>query len=238
MRLKQSLDTLKKIYHALPRPPSTNLLCRPFRINPYAKLPEKGVILDVGGKDARGRYAFGKPPARCQLICLDIEPGPGVDLVADAHELGMLKDGSVDCIIAVSAFEHMEAPWRVVEELYRILKPGGIVYFNTPFIFPFHGDPDDFYRFSHHGLIKLCQKFEPLDSGYNRGPASTMTHLFIHFLAILFSFNQKPLYGVLVDLFTWLLFWIKYLDLFIADYKQAYVIHSGAFFIGRKPTTT
>nr|CRH07411.1 putative methyltransferase type 11 [Candidatus Magnetococcus massalia] len=225
---------LRHLYHKLPRPPSTNYHYRSFTINPYGSLPKGAVILDIGGKDVRGHYAFGSPPEGSQLICLDIMPGPGVDLVADAHDLAMLADGSVDLIIAVSALEHMEAPWRVVAEMERILKPGGMLYINTPFVFPFHGDPDDFYRFSHHGLAKLCGAFESLESGYNRGPASTTLHVLVHFLAIAFSFNRKLLYGVWVDLWSWLLFWIKYLDRFIATYQQAYVVHSGAFFIGRK----
>ena len=233
--MEKILDALRRLYHTLPRPPSTNYQYRPFTINPYADLPENGLVLDIGGKAARGCYAFGSPPEHCRLICLDIAPGPGVDLVADAHHLEMLPDGSVDCVVAVSALEHMEAPWLVVGEIYRVLKPGGLVYINTPFVFPFHGDPDDFYRFSYTGLSKVCGNFELLESGFNRGPASTTTHLLIHFLAILFSFNRKLLYGVWVDLFTWLLFWLKYLDRFIAHYEQAYVIHSGAFFIGRKP---
>ena len=35
--------------------------------------------------------------------------------------------------------------------------------------------------------------------------------------------------------FTWLLFWIKYLDFVIARYKAAHVIHAGAYLLGRKP---
>ena len=38
-----------------------------------------------------------------------------------------------------------------------------------------------------------------------------------------------------VDLFRWLFFWIKYLDKFLARYEMAYVIHAGAYFLGRKP---
>ncbi|MBF0382468.1 MAG: class I SAM-dependent methyltransferase [Magnetococcales bacterium] len=234
MLSQRLINVLKKLYHSLPKPPSTNFQYNNFKINPYSQLSQSGTILDIGGKNARGCYAFGSPPKNCKLICLDIVPGPGVDLVADAHRLDMLNDNSIDCVIAVSALEHMEKPWLVVDEIYRVLKPGGTVYINTPFVFPFHGDPDDFYRFSHHGLVKICDRFENLDSGFNRGPASTTTHILIHFLANLFSFNRKLLYGVLVDMFTWLLFWLKYFDILIAKYKQAHIIHSGAYFIGRK----
>ena len=33
----------------------------------------------------------------------------------------------------------------------------------------------------------------------------------------------------------WLLFWVKYLDKYLAHHPQAYVIHAGAYFIGQKP---
>ncbi len=229
------LNGLKRLYHSLPRPPSTNYQPNPFLFNPYGGLSDGAVILDIGGKNARGSYAFGVPPNGCRLIALDIEPGPGVDLVADAHNLDMLEDESVDCVVAVSALEHMAAPWRVVEEIYRVLKPGGKLYVNTPFVFPYHGDPEDFYRFSQNGLKQLCGEFDLLQSGFNRGPASTMTHLLVHSLALTLSFNRKLYYGVLVDLFTWLLFWIKYLDRFIVGFSMAHIIHSGAYFYGEKP---
>ena len=145
-----------------------------------------------------------------------------------------VADNSVDCVVTISTLEHVRYPTKVVAEVYRILKPGGFVYINVPFMFPFHADPDDFYRFSSRGLEILCEEFERLDSGYDRGPASSMHHLLIHFFAIIFSFNSKTLYGINVDLFKWLLFWVKYLDKIIAHFKMAYVIHTGSYFVGRK----
>lgn len=226
---------LKGIYHRLPTPPSTNYTYRKITPSPYEYLSPSPTIYDIGSKDARLGYAFGKPPADAQLICVDIEARPGVDLVADAHNLHMVKDNSVDLVTSVSVLEHVRQPQTVMKEIYRILKPGGLIYINVPFVFPFHADPDDFYRFSYKGVVLLCKDFEMIDSGFNRGPASTMHHLLVHFLAMLFSFNSKFIYGVNVDIFKWLLFWIKYIDMFLARYKMAYVIHSGSYFIGRKP---
>ena len=229
------LEILRRMYHRLPRPPSTNYLYREIRPNPYELLPARPVIFDIGSKEEKGTYAFGAPPPDAKVVCVDIEPGPGVDLVADAHNLHMVPSDSVDCVTTVSVLEHVRYPHKVVAEVFRILKPGGIVYVNVPFIFPYHAAPDDFYRFSYRGIVILCEAFERIDSGFNRGPASTMHHLLVHFLALLFSFNNRTLYGVNVDLFQWLLFWVKYLDRFLARYRMAYVIHAGSYFIGRKP---
>ena len=229
------IRVLKKLYHKLPTPPSTNYLYREFDVNPYELLPDGAVIYDIGSKDASGSYAFGDPPAGSKVVCVDIAAGPGVDLVADAHDLNMVPDNSVDCVISISTFEHLRYPQKAIKEVFRILKPGGVIYLNVPFVFPYHADPDDFYRFTFNGICILCEDFERLDNGFNRGPASTMHHLLVHFFAILFCFNSRTLYGIGVDLFKWLLFWVKYIDYFIARYKVAYVIHAGAYFIGRKP---
>jgi len=168
------------------------------------------------------------------VVCVDIEPGPHVDLVADAHDLNMVPDGSVDCVVSVSVLEHVRYPHKVVAEIHRILKPGGIVYLNIPFVYAFHGDPDDFYRFSCNGIRILCEAFEEIDSGFNRGPASTMCDLLVRFWAILLCFNSPRLYEFNRILFAWLLFWIKYLDAIIGRYDMARVIHAGAYFVGRK----
>jgi SAM-dependent methyltransferase len=227
----------KRIYHLLPPAPSTNFLYRKIKPNPYELLPPRPVIFDIGSKEAKGVYAFGSPPPDAKFVSVDIEPGPGVDLVADAHDLHMVPSDSVDLVTTISVLEHVRYPQRVMSEIFRVLKPGGIVYVNVPFIFPYHSDPDDFYRFSYRGIDILCEAFERIDSGFNRGPASTMHHLLVHFLALLFSFNSRALYGVNVDLFKWLLFWVKYLDKFLAKYQMAYVIHAGSYFIGRKPAS-
>lgn len=225
---------LKKLYHTLPEPPSSYYAYRSAAVNPYEMLPPNAVIFDIGSKDARADYSFGLPPADAKVVCVDIEAGPGVDLVADAHNMTNVADNSVDCVVTISTLEHVRYPAKVVAEIHRILKPGGVVYINVPFMFPFHADPDDFYRFSNRGLEILCEEFERLDSGFDRGPASSMHHLSVHFFAILLSFNSKTLYGINVDLFKWLFFWVKYLDKLIGRFKMAYVIHTGSYFVGRK----
>lgn len=229
-----AMQFLKKIYHKFPKPPSTNYAYREIKPNPYDYLPKRPVIYDIGSKNASTGYAFGKPPKDAKIVCVDIEDGTGVDLVADAHDLHMVDDNSVDFVISVSVLEHVRYPQKVVKEMYRILKPGGVIYINIPFVFPFHADPSDFYRFTHKGIDILCENFNKIESGFNRGPASTMHHLLVHFFAILFSFNNKTIYGINVDIFKWIFFWIKYLDKLIAKYSMAHVIHSGTYFIGKK----
>jgi SAM-dependent methyltransferase len=229
------LRRFKQGLRRLATPPDTNYLYRRIDPSPYALIPRNAVIFDIGSKGERGRYAFGVPPEDAEIVCVDIVPGPHVDLVADAHDMHMVAENSVDCVLSVSVLEHVRYPHKVVAEIRRILKPGGIVYLNIPFVFAFHGDPDDFYRFSCNGIRILCEDFEEIDSGFNRGPASTMCDLLVRFCAIAFSFNSDRLYALNRIVFGWLLFWIKYLDAIIGHYKTARVIHAGSYFLGKKP---
>ncbi|HEY3909022.1 MAG TPA: class I SAM-dependent methyltransferase [Stellaceae bacterium] len=225
---------LRRIYHRLPQPPSTNFEYATVRPSPYELLPANPVIYDIGSKNARAGY-FGGPPPGATVTCIDVSPGPGVDIVADAQDMPQVPSQSADCVMIVSVLQHVPSPQRVVEEAFRILRPGGIIYVNVPFIFAYHRDPEDYNRFSVPGLEALCGRFEKIASGSVRGPASTFCDLLIKFLGILLSFNSNALHAVVVYCSRWTLFWIKYLDFVIGHYPTAYIIAGSPHFIGRKP---
>ena len=225
---------LRRIYRQLPQPPSPNFRYRTLRPSPYDLLPRNPVIYDIGAKHARGKY-FGDPPRGATIICTDIEPGPDVDVVADAQDMPQIPTETADCIFLVSVLQHIPAPQKAIDEAFRVLRPGGILYVNVPFIFIYHRDPDDFNRFSARGLEVLCSRFEQIATGSNRGPASTFCDLLIRFLAILFSFNSNVLYAAFVYIGKWGLFWIKYLDIVIGHYSMAYLMWGSPYFLGRKP---
>lgn len=225
---------LRRIYHRLPQPPSTNFAYCGVRPSPYNLLPLDPIIYDIGAKDGRAAY-FGAPPPGAKIICTDIQPGPGVDIVADAQNMPQIPSESADCVFLVSVLQHIPSPRKAIDEAFRVLRPGGIIYVNVPFIFVYHQDPEDFIRFSLLGLEHICSRFERITSGSQRGPASTFCDLFIRFLAILFSFNSEALYAANVYCGKWALFWIKYLDIVIAHYSMAYLMWGAPYFLGRKP---
>jgi SAM-dependent methyltransferase len=230
---------LKAIYRALPAPPSTNYRWRQFDVKPYDFLPANSVIYDIGAQESRGHYAFGSPPPDSRVVCIDIEPGPGVDIVADAHDLHMVDANSADCVVCVGVLLHCRNPDKVISEFHRILKPGGILYITSPFVSPHPRVPAVYYFFSVEGLEATCARFVKIQGGFNRGPASAMSYLLVEFCSVLFSFNRKALLSFNLYIFSWLFFWIKYLDAFIARYDDARFFYSASYFIGRKaPSTT
>jgi len=224
---------LRWIYHNLPEPPSTNFEL-PLRPLPYELLPANPIIYDIGAKDARAGY-FGALLQGARIICTDVRPGPGVDVVADAQNMPQIPADSADCVFLVSILQHIPSPQKAVDEAFRVLRPGGIFYVNVPFIWFYHRDPEDYNRFSVPGLEFLCSRFERIASGSRRGPASTFCDLLIRFLGILFSFNSDALYVANVYCGKWILFWIKYFDIVIARYSVAYLMWGSPYFLGRKP---
>ena len=224
---------LRRIYYSLPEPPSTNFQVFP-KLRPYELLPANAIIYDIGSKKARAAY-FGSVPPDATVICTDIMPGPGVDIVADAQDMPQIASESADCILLVDVLEHLPSPQKAIDEAFRVLKPGGIIYVGIPFIFVYHRDPEDFGRLSVPGLEFLCSRFERIASRSNRGPASTFCDLLIRFLGILLSFNSEALYTVVVYFGKWTLFWVKYFDIFIAHYPTAYIMSGSSLFLGRKP---
>jgi len=227
---------LRRIYHKLPEPPSTNLEL-PLKQSPYDFLSPTPVIYDIGAKNARAMY-FGAPPQGATIICTDVRAGPGVDIVADVQDMPEIPSESADCVLLVSVLQHVPLPQKAIDEAFRVLRPGGILYVNLPFIWFYHRDPEDYNRLSVPGLEFLCSRFERIASGSRRGPASTFCDLLIRFLAIVFSFNSDAIYAINVYCGKWALFWIKYLDIVVQHYSVAYIMWGSPYFLGRKPRVT
>jgi SAM-dependent methyltransferase len=234
---RQSASSAGGLRALLPAPPSTNYHLKQFDLDPYELLPKEAVVLDIGSGGSHGHYAFVKQPQtlkQLRYIGLDLDVADGDNVRAEATQLP-LKADSVDFVTCVSALEYIRYPQKVVEEAFRVLKPGGLIYLSAPFVFPFHPPPDDLFRFSFQGLRLLAREFEEIKAGSNRGPASTFCHLSVHFFAILLSFNSRRVYGAWLYLFTWGLAWLKFLDRWIGRYSMASVMFGNAFFLGRKP---
>jgi SAM-dependent methyltransferase len=90
-------------------------------ISKYATT-EPVTVLDLGGRDINGspRHLF---PAAAGYTVLDIRPGDGVDIAADAAT--WQPAGWWDVVICAETFEHT-AQWRAIcRTAYAACKPGG-----------------------------------------------------------------------------------------------------------------
>ena len=85
------------------------------------------------------------------IINYDILLQDEVTVVGDAHSLPF-KSNVIDSIICQAVLEHVKNPNKVVDEMLRVLKPGGYIYSEVPFMQGFHADPDDYQRYTLPGL--------------------------------------------------------------------------------------
>jgi SAM-dependent methyltransferase len=114
-------------------------------------------VLDVGSLDVNGTYRpFFTDPA-WSYTGLDVVPGPGVDtVVADPYQWTEFSDDSFDVVVSGQALEHIEHPWRTMEEIARVVRPGGVVIVIVPSAGPEHRHPIDCWRFLPDGLRALA----------------------------------------------------------------------------------
>lgn len=80
-----------------------------------------GSVVEIGSRDINGsvRHLFSG-----DYCGLDLEPGPGVDLVCDA----VLYDAPpVDIVVCLEVLEHAPEPARVVAAAKRLLRRGGLL---------------------------------------------------------------------------------------------------------------
>jgi hypothetical protein len=115
-----------------------------------------------------------------------------------------------------------------------VLRPGGLIHIETPFIFPFHPDPADRTRWTLEGLRALCERagFAEVRSGVHLGPASAVNVVLVAYARAWFQGRRTRR---LAELFASLLLTPhKYFDRFLITRTHAHDVAAGVYFVGRK----
>ncbi|MBA3766039.1 MAG: methyltransferase domain-containing protein [Acidobacteria bacterium] len=93
-----------------------------------------------------------------ELINQDITwPGDSrtnIQIYSPLHHIPV-ESNYFDAILCIAVLEHVVNPEEVVPELYRVLKPGGHLILEVPFLQPEHKVPTDFQRYTKDGLTHL-----------------------------------------------------------------------------------
>lgn len=187
--------------------------------------PEPGpdaVYLSVGGGPGRPSPHFTN---------LNIGPFPNVDIVADAHRLPYV-DGAVDAIYCEAVLEHLYAPGRAVDEMLRVLKPGGKVFACTPFLQAYHGYPHHYqnYTVTGHQRLFTDHGFRVLEAGACVGPMYTWISLTQILLA-----EYAPAGRWLARAWLLLSAPLRVLDGPILRRENAHVMASTTYLVAEKP---
>lgn len=117
----------------------------------------EGKVMDLGcGSKPYRRYFV----AADSYVGVDIEQSghdhgsSSVDVFYDGRTLPF-DGGSFDAVVSFETFEHIFNLPEMLEEIQRVLVPGGTLMATLPFAFPEHEAPYDFGRYTRYGLTAL-----------------------------------------------------------------------------------
>lgn len=156
-------------YRARRRFPSTTPydLCRDTLHGVVASAGADGWVLNLGS---------GRMPARGpNWINFDIQPHVHCQLVGDAHSLP-LADASVAAVLSQNVFEALKNPFLVAEELWRVCRPGALVFVQTAFLLPLlNAGRGDCFRFTESGLSSIFSGWDIVALGPSAGPFKALS---------------------------------------------------------------
>lgn len=162
------------------------------------------------------------------LVGVDVYPSPHIDLICDGHRLPFI-DECFDGVIVQAVLEHVVDPARVVAEIHRTLRGGGMVYAETPFMQQVHEGAYDFTRFTLSGHRWLFREFDEIDAGQVLGPGTASLWSMKHLMRSL-GLSKTIAAAMLLPFF-----WLRLLDR-VARRGGALDGACGLYFLGTKST--
>jgi hypothetical protein len=191
------------------------------------------VILNAGSGDASGPGMNALSDRfRARTVNLDSVDLPAVNLRADVSAVP-LADDRVDLVLAKALLEHVPDPNAVINEFARVLRTGGRVYVEIPWLEGYHGYPGDYRRWTGEEMERVFagHGFAEVETGVVAGPASAAGLFFREFLGSFFDtpalkFLSKDVIGGVLA-FPW-----RFLDVYLARKKSARVLAAVIYYIG------
>jgi SAM-dependent methyltransferase len=128
-----------------------------YFVDTYLDKSKELDILDVGSYDINGNFRGLFVNPKWKYTGLDIAAGPNVDVVSKAlYDFGF--DKKFDVVVSGNCLEHVEAPWRWIKAVEKVIKKDGLVCIVTPFSITEHRCPVDCYRILPDGYKYLLEE--------------------------------------------------------------------------------
>lgn len=123
----------------------------------------RGLLLDLGcgAMPYRALYAAHVSDVIGTDWPQSLHRQPHADLFCDLNAGVPLRSELADTVLLADVLEHLYRPQALLAEVHRVLRPGGTLLLNTPFMYGVHEAPHDYYRYTPHALRRMA-----LDAGF------------------------------------------------------------------------
>ena len=174
-------------------------------------------MLDVGALNPRYNHLF-----KASVTSVDIIVNEKLGVKYGDIEKGLeFEDAAFDSIICIEVFEYLDNYQSAIDEIHRLLKPGGKAFISVPFVYRDHLDK---IRFTEKMLTAKLNQFSTVSSirignGY----------------IVIWDILKKKVFGIRLKLFQYFFFimilpYLGILKLFKVD-KIRDDFYSGLFMI-------
>jgi 2-polyprenyl-3-methyl-5-hydroxy-6-metoxy-1,4-benzoquinol methylase len=117
-----------------------------------------GVLLDLGCGNKPYKTIYDKHSKESIGIDVQTTPhkNPNIDVYYDGENIPF-EDNRFDVVLCSEVIEHVKHPFNFLQEIHRVLKPGGTLILTCPFLQVLHETPNDFFRYTYYGLSELMK---------------------------------------------------------------------------------
>jgi SAM-dependent methyltransferase len=119
----------------------------------------KGTLYDLGAGESPYRDFFLQHAEH--YVAVDwggSQHNTKADIAADLNKPLPIATEVADTVVSLSVMEHLCEPQVFLTESYRILKPGGAMVLQVPFMWRVHEAPYDYFRYTEYGLRYMFEK--------------------------------------------------------------------------------
>ena len=191
-------------------------------------------VLDYGCGGSPYRFLF----PQASYIRADLPHIDGLDHIIKPDGSVDVSSGTVDLVISSQVLEHVPDPAVYLAECHRVLEPGGSLLLSTHGLFPDHGCPYDFQRWTADGLSRAVLtagfKIESLKKmTSNKRALAFYQDLYSRFL----KKNKKTLFGFIY----WMLhlaitqrraYYHRWCDEYLSDCRVVDASSNHGFYVG------
>lgn len=119
----------------------------------------RGRLLDLGAGKVP-LYGLYRPHVD-EVLCTDWQQSlhgtEHIDFATDLEGRVPLDDACVDTVVLSDVLEHLYQPLHALAEIHRVLRPGGKLVLNVPFMYWVHEAPHDYHRYTVFALQRMAR---------------------------------------------------------------------------------